>query len=613
VQLKGGVVLHFGVAAPDPYFQLDPSSEQLQPAIDVDADNPAAIVRYRLLYQSDPVHPRNIVVYQWQPLGAARGLRYLTGVYDTPPVTGPLTLTTFAHHTQLDWEAHDFPQTSYANVHRATPDRRLARVAVSSVNSTGQGPREVLRIYTLRSLSPRNAGPFNPETTAPLFHHSFLSEIRMGGRCGVENRAGFVSPGPGCAALMPPMRFEYDGSPMGPFFIEQSSTFEGPPDPMADRAFPFINSVVLMDFNRDGLPDLVQGWQSGKCTTGASHTVVSYVDKSPDGPTLDCVQGDPLGEHGSPAVQVPLRSARPILGYINRGPASFAPNMKFRLQYNCMDAGAGNYGSIPFYNLGRPAGFLVPQGAASVIGAFSEAVVAWQMRDYAPIVARPIEWAVPPGMSTPPNFALGGCTLDSYLDQSQFYPRWRWEFQPSIDWIKPGLGEAQDPAAKWYTDIDGDGLLDRLGEGTAVSRDLTLGSVAYSRYFSRQEQVAPGISGPAMVPFVSDVDGAQSATLTPRAHPLDDKERAKTRIFYVDMNGDGLVDLVTTHPDDSGGVPRVCPGDGRGERRAANTLDNAGKLRAPDRVSQMRLLRHCCSQWPAVQECVASLRVPPQT
>src|SRR5262249_37973223 len=158
------------------------------------------------------------------------------------------------------------------------------------------------------------------------------------------------------------------------FFLEISRTLDAPPDPAVERAFPFVDSVVIMDFNRDGLPDVVQGWQSGRCAGPGTYTIISFPSGSQDGPTLDCVQSDPLGG----AVQAPIRSARPIPAFINGGNDYFAPNLKFTLRYTCMDAGSGMDGSVPFYNLGKPAGFLVPQGGASVLGAFSEAIVAWE-------------------------------------------------------------------------------------------------------------------------------------------------------------------------------------------------------------------------------------------
>ena len=82
----------------------------------------------------------------------------------------------------------------------------------------------------------------------------------------------------------------------------------------------------------------------------------------------------------------------------------------------------------------------------------------------------------------PTNYAGGGCALTTNgFVPSHFYPRWRWEFEPGIEWAKPAQC-ASDPIPRWYADVDGDGIADELDStGTDVSNDLQVGHVNYSR------------------------------------------------------------------------------------------------------------------------------------
>ena len=143
VQLKGGDLLEFGEPP-------DANTRGIEHA----AYNASAILRWRLARHSDAVHreggkPVNVVEYRWKPL-RKRGLLFLTDIFDTPRATGHASDADFAHHTQLFWALPDFPQTHYADPFRATPDLRLAQVAVSSMPWSGTGRREVIRSWTLR-------------------------------------------------------------------------------------------------------------------------------------------------------------------------------------------------------------------------------------------------------------------------------------------------------------------------------------------------------------------------------------------------------------------------------------------------------------------------------
>jgi hypothetical protein len=262
VQLKGGELLEFG--------NLPPNTNNSTLGIEHAFGNKKAILRWRLVRHSDAVHkvsgaPVNYIDYRWKRLGK-RGLLYLTDIYDTPRANGPRGDADFAHHTQLTWQPPDFPQTYYADPYRATPDLRLSRVAVASMPWSGTGPREVIRTYILGYAAAQGAtSTVALSQVFQLWHHSFLSKIRMQGRCGkFEDDQGMppesMWPDRECPGFhLPPTTFEYeDGNPA--FGIALSTEVQGgPPNAVDDnRVLPYLNSVGIVDFNRDGLPDIAE-------------------------------------------------------------------------------------------------------------------------------------------------------------------------------------------------------------------------------------------------------------------------------------------------------------------------------------------------------------------
>jgi RHS repeat-associated protein len=530
VQLKGGEMLEFG--------DLPNGSG---PGLEHVADNENAIVRWRLVRHSDMVHTSsgraaNIVQYRWKPLGA-RALLYLTDIYDTPPANGSLRDGDFAHHVQLDWQPHDFPLTAYANIDKAQPDLRLIRVAVASMPWSGNGPREVIRVYELEYFNARTANTFDPSVHGPLWHHSFLKSIRMAGHCpNFENEHGQIPDRVHCVAL-PATTFEYEAGEIGLAGAALSEVHGGPPNADADgRVFPYLNSVGIVDFNRDGLPDLLQSWEAEKtCYNHPGFTVIGD-----DGKDLVCEQSD---------AALVIRSARPMIGYANRG---FSVP-KLQLEHQCMDAGPGDgLKGLATFNTNKLSGFFTTQGSATLVGAWGNNLVAWGYAQYAPFVARPLSYAwLPPS-------AYDACDLFNF-DEAQFNPAWRWE--PGLpDWVQGEI--APSPiglSLRWFADVDGDGLIDRfVGAAGEPGGDLDPSRVEFTRQFVRGEP-RPASSGgyPVQVPFVWD--DFSEPSLAPAS-----TARGATQFYYVDVNGDGLVDLVTSHPDDDNGTPRVRPGNGRG-------------------------------------------------
>lgn len=526
VQLKGGQRMEFGAAGGS------------NGAVELIDGRP---VRWRLVRHLDAVHPSNSVTYRWKKLGS-RGLAYLTDIFDTPLASGQTSDGDFAHHTQLTWESPDYAQTSYADPLHATPDLRLSRVGISSKTWLGGGAREVLRIYSLRYAASRAPlVPYSPPNTAPLWHHSFLREIQMEGKCRAsEDGQGKIPATGGCISL-PATKFEYEASSLD--VIASGSPVEGgPPDLVLNRqVFYDEESVAVIDFNRDGMPDVVQGWESGPtCAGNAGATFVSN-----DGHRIVCsAPGHPLVDTGD---------ARPLNGYINRGVGSaYGNNVKFA--YQCMNAGesvAGGDGRSPAaLNAGHWSAFFTSQGGATLAGAWSQGVALW-------VPSSIPSFAPPAFLAEPINGGFGGYGCDrANFDLTTFHPRWQWRVTDGLDWARPGSERPGNTGANWFVDIDGDGLIDEISKQSESSGQFQLGGTKFTRRFAAGER--GGAADPVQRPF-----HFSSATFNDSLVPA--PGRPNTKYWYVDMNGDGLVDLVTADPAVNGGLPRVRLGDGRGK------------------------------------------------
>jgi YD repeat-containing protein len=563
VQLKGGERLEFG----EPPDGRGPGVEHAR-------SNENAIIRWRLVKHSDAVHtvsgkPTNYVSYRWERLGT-RGLLYLTDIYDTPPADNPSDVEGSAHHVQLTWEVPDFPQTAYAEVDRATPDWRLVRVGVSSLPWSGDKPREVIRLYKLRYAPARTVETLDLPGVAPLWHHSFLREIQMEGRCGRFEEDGKIPESVQCPAL-PATTFEYEPSLFG-FLAGLSKVHDAPPNADVDRrVIPSVPSTGIIDFNRDGLPDIVQSWEADSACISKVGDRPYNTDGDPvdglipakgtgiqeSGPNLVCII-DPAKITDLNQESFVIQNARPIVGYLNGGSEAF----KLQLYRQCMDAGtAFDASGLVFHNRERPAGFFTGQAAATVVGSWGHGILAWSRAQFAPYLARPVLSDYGGG---------SGCDLfDFHIDS--FMPGWKWEqTRASNDWARrnPNLG-TENRDAYWYVDVDGDGLTDRLG--ATSSRwvgDFAPSSIAYTRQYRFGEALPGGaipgdsiLHGPVLLPFFAD----PSTITDPNAVSPSPSARKETKFFYVDINGDGLVDLVSANKDDDGGVARVRPGNGRGE------------------------------------------------
>ncbi|MCW5831287.1 MAG: hypothetical protein KIS78_02370 [Labilithrix sp.] len=556
VQTKGGERMDFG--------SVDGSSE----AIEFIGDD-SKIVRWRLVRHMDALHldgggaPLNYVLYRWQKLGA-RGLAYLTDVFDTPRASGHASDLDFAHHTQLDWDWPDYPQTAYTDPLHARPDMRLARIGVSSKTWYASSAREVIRIYKLAYAATRAPlVAYDPATMAPLWHHSFLRSITIEGKCGaVENGAGEIPLTVSCRDL-PPTTFHYEAGPIGvPGVVATVSNIQGgAPDLVSNRRVLFdVDSANVVDFNRDGMPDVVQSWESGPNCGGYDNAYTHIVRPQPPAAftgidDVSCTRYVPGTSNPIPLGVV--GSSRLMVGYMNRGTDGVLFS-HIDFAHQCMDGGSdvgeeyGNGTSPASRNAGvyptpYASAFFTAQGGATVAGAWSTGVVTWAPKSIPGFTPRAY-------FAEPIHGGFGGTGCDpENFEAIGFHPAWRWRPVDGLDWVDEGQASAGQ--TNWYTDVDGDGLVDQIVEaGQPPSGELKAGLVHFTRRTAANEA---GAAPATQKPFYFESTTAGSS-LVPAP------EKPDHRYFYVDVDGDGLVDLVVWNGAVAGSPPRVRLGDGRG-------------------------------------------------
>ena len=205
--------------------------------------------------KTDTSHP-NRVLLGWSSLGVSGTLRdprrYLEHVWDTPAV-GPADLSEYAHHTQLSWEVDPHRRTRYGEADKARPTMRLTRIAVASKSWLGAGARDVQRIYRLSYLDPRTSWT-GGTNQGPLFGHSFLKSVQMEGRCpGVVEAGALIPTSASCAVSLPAVTLEYEPLATGNYLGIQRD--------LHPNSYPNeYESLHVLDFDGDGLADVVTGW-----------------------------------------------------------------------------------------------------------------------------------------------------------------------------------------------------------------------------------------------------------------------------------------------------------------------------------------------------------------
>lgn len=557
VQERGGEILELGKA-------LTREDLTLSPAYDVDAPT-GRVFRWNLARQHDLHGDRNLVVYRWAAGAPAR--TFLRDIYYTPPAAAAAAeVDDFAYHVELSWENPSYSQKDRTHADKRRHYRRLRRVAVSSKTWSNAADRELVRAYVLEYFAERDVP--GAAGQAPLWGTSSLKSVRMEGRCGTSEVNGHVPDPSGCNAL-PATTFEYQAAELTTGVAKRSpltgaSGMDG---------LPYVISSAVMDVNHDGLPDIVQAWPQN-FTHGPTH--VYYLECNSYGRTYiitdaplgqaQLVCNEPPASDGTPGESTILRSARAQRAWMNGGST---PSGNLGFEHNCLDAGYSSIIGTPTYYQIRqtdPGSGSVParntalftQFGAEAMGDWGDASLLWSIADWRGFQIEPSTregYCNEPGPDCEP--APGSIT--DFCPEASTNPNQkmlRWRRSSDGGWAKY---PPRPTTEKHYglVDVDGDGYADVLTD--AVTPAYNLGfehtGIRFSRKISRLESMPGVYDGPALVPFAVSPPGASS--IASKSHQY---------VAYADINGDGVVDLVTADDPlgDSDKIPQVRPGDGRG-------------------------------------------------
>jgi RHS repeat-associated protein len=232
--------------------------------LEVDPGDSARIFKWNVVRQYDAYPntggatpaPANPVVYRYLQDG---GSAYLAEIYDTPHAgdnAGQSPLSTYAHHTRLNYATRPDVTQSYRRGWLTTQGLRLGGIDVTSMPFASKpgSARELVRRYHL--------------AYDPAFHVSLLKLVQMEGRPvpnAVENASETLPAGTG-GPLLPAMTFDYqhvtpyngDGTP-GSVDLAGYEGFDDRTVPMAQSPDHSVDEALadLFDINSDGLPDLL--------------------------------------------------------------------------------------------------------------------------------------------------------------------------------------------------------------------------------------------------------------------------------------------------------------------------------------------------------------------
>jgi hypothetical protein len=548
VQKRGGATLEFGAPLTQP--ALASGSHD-------DDEKTGKTFRWNLVRVHDRHLKRNLIVYRWTTL---QGRSYLGDIFYTPPALLPSAgVNEFAYHIQLSWEKPAYRRDTYAQADRRHHIMRLRRVAIASKSWAGTGPREFVRAYNLSYFANRDVP--GTASQAPVWNRSHVRQIQMEGRCAVMEVNGQIPNNTNCATL-PPTTFDYQRAEIVTGATAIRSTLS--------HTLPYVNTSGIYDVNRDGLPDIVQAWPQnfddpGSVTSSYNECPGASLDgairnwywvQSLHSPTItnpnphESYLGCKYVEDDNPAY---LRSARELTAYVNR---MGSPGGAVTLQHHCLDAGNGGDGTLTKWQVmvppGSPSGTpigsptaLFSQWGAEAAGQWGNALFLWSKAGWRGFDIEPA------------NADEEFCPQVRGPNPPLSYPSLRLKETDTNLWAKGRPTPAPAPVGGVMTDIDGDGMLDRIGQAAATAPYFRQGTVGLTRRISKLENT-DGIHGPALVPFAFSPDANSSVI-----------PETQMRL-YVDMNGDGLVDLVTWNADDA---IHVRPGNGRGHFGCSPTVD----------------------------------------
>src|SRR5215472_6184175 len=546
VQLKNGVIMEFGYALVLP--------NATGPA--VDADRGGNIFRWNLVRQYDAQGekgPVNIVVYSWKTLGEL-GISYLADIYDTPSVVGSTgEVDNFAHHTHLDYENHDFPNVSHALIWRAVPDLRLKRVDVTSKDFQANGPRQLVRRYHLTYMSLDNYALEHVK-----LHGSFLQTVQLEGRCpAVESAQGnpptmLLSDQTNCPT-MPPVTFKYTHKhrPLclandGCDNIYEAIALLHGPNPNPPPLFPTLTSVATLDANRDGLPDIVQSFgddiwpgqhYNTLCLNGSVYT--SSMQRVLDCKSIDVgnLLGDPSQKRPGTFLNSDLGVS--ILGYWGNGAGSSV------LWRQATNTSLGDFYEAIYPSNAGGSGWQWLLGSGQWVS-FATTVVT-PNGDVVRLVGDIDGDGLVDALGADNYIYFTRKTGDSQSDYISFFDSGSAQ-KSNITLPKPPIPR-NPPQLALLADMNGDGLADYVTTLPSQDPNAWVPSNEYIYYpgdgtgnFNCIRPAQSCTNPPGFAPAYVKLKTSDGSFLPSYAGP--EYSAQYGRVYFHDMNGDGLTDIV---------------------------------------------------------------------
>ena len=472
------------------------------PPVDTDG-NPSHVHRWNLASQIDG--NGNVIAYGWKNIQP--GLTYLTDIWDTPAFGQVQDASSYANHAQLTWDQPDYELHIYATTRADRIQRAyfLSGVTLSSIPWGGGATRTVVRSYQLGYYAARTTIN-NPGTgTSPLWHHAFLSQLTTCDGGGAEPAPGV---NPDCSSAPPPIKLSYANA-LG--VGSHGATF---------ATLSLANSA----YTYNG-PRAFEGLDGSPLPYGLA---VGIIDVNKDG-LPDVVTGMNTQFARNRKGNVWLSNTASFPGSFTHSCADMQSLLDVTVtSERFLRSGVSLFGSWGTGNL-----IWADKGTVGVIG-------------------------IDPDPSDPNS--------SDFCDETG-EQLWKWSTGHAYGWMSDG-GPAQDPAylPSWYTDVDGDGLLDEIASGAHPSPgQLTAGRVYFTRRYGAGEfHQDGGTNSVAMMRAFDPVIGPGNATSSHETLVPGTSPAAGDVYSYADVTGDGLVDLIYFKTGAPAAAPVVRPGDGMG-------------------------------------------------